>query len=120
MMSTTETIYSPAGLSDAYKGSWYTIAGAGGAIETWTEGYTAELQQAGIGEPEKFYVTTGRVVNLYALTHHASIAPKNQFPDDLVVILFPLTGLDPTRLPIFKVQWQDRWFDDVIDNMGRL
>jgi hypothetical protein len=54
--------------------------------------------------------TTGAAVNLFA-------GAGGDYPLDTVVLLFPLTGLDPHKLPIFKIRMEDRWFSDVIDNM---
>ena len=107
-------------LEPAYKGSWYCIAGAGGDLQEWVTGYEKLMAEAECGKPIAWYRTTGEVVNRYAdgslgLRLHY----QHAFQQDLTFLLFPLEGLNGSRLPIFKIQMQDRWFDDVIDNMRR-
>lgn len=41
---------------------------------------------------------------------------NNAYPDDLNFLAFSLEGLDIGKLAIFKLQAQDRWFDDIVDN----
>lgn len=100
-------------LQVAYDGSYYLISGAGGNLKEWVDGYEDMLNEAGIGKPVKWFQTTGAAINLYAGGNF------DPFPLDLTCLLFPLDGLDVGRLAIFRLQMQDRWFDDVIDNMRR-
>jgi len=105
-------------LTEAYDGSYYFIAGAGGDLSEWVNGYNALLNQNEIGEPVEWFQTTGATVNLFAARKKgAVIADADQFPDDLTCLLFPLDGLNAGKLAIFKLQMEDRWFDDVIQNM---
>ncbi len=102
-------------LKHAYDGSYYTLVGTGGPLETWVSGYEDLLEQAEIGTPTRWFQTNGGAVNAYA-----SISlPQNRFPSDLTFLLFPLHDLVMGRLAMFKLQYEDRWFDDVIDNMRR-
>ena len=39
------------------------------------------------------------------------------FPADLTVLTFPLEGLHLGKLALFRLRMEDRWFDDIIDNM---
>lgn len=97
-----------------YKGSYYTITGAGGPLEEWTKGYEELLQKENIGTPTEWYTFKGSQMNeKYSLS--GSIA----YQDDLTFIAFPLTGLDGGKLAIFKLKMQDRWFDDIVDNNER-
>jgi len=107
-----------ADLEAADKGSFYTIAGAGGDLAQWVEGYEKELEAQSIGTPKQWLVTSGAAVNLYAIRKKGGlIKDADQFPDDLVILLFPLEGLNVGKLSMFKVLWEDRWFDDVIQNI---
>jgi len=107
-------------LREAYKGSYYCIAGAGGDLTEWTQGYNAKLEEEGIGTPVEWFATTGSAVNLFAARQKdAQIIERDQFPLDLTILLFPLDGLNVGRLAYFKLAMEDRWFDDVIDNMRR-
>jgi hypothetical protein len=106
-----------ADLGKAYEGSWYTILGAGGDLMEWVEGYEEELAGRGIGKPVGWYRTTGAEINEYA--GKALISHRAAFPDDLTVLMFPVDGLNVGRLAIFRIDWGDRWFHDVIDNMRR-
>lgn len=104
-------------LREAYDGSFYFIAGCGGDIGDWTTGYEDLLAEEGIGKPTRWIFTSGAAVNRYA-----GDIPRpdcNYFQEDVVIIMFPLDGLNAGVLAIFKIQMQDRWFDDVIDNMRR-
>lgn len=103
-------------LEDAYEGSYYCIAGAGGDLQEWVDGYEKLMEEAEIGKPVKWYRTNGAAVNAYA-SERGMVAKPNQFQSDLVILLFPLDDLAVGALAIFKLQMQDRWFDDVIDNM---
>ena len=99
---------------EMYKGSYYTITGAGGDPNEWVEGYEKFLQQAGIGTPEKWYQFTGSQMNSkYGLTGEVA------YPEDLTFLSFPLTGLNIGKLAIFKIKQEDRWFDDIVSNNER-
>ena len=99
---------------EAYQGSYYTILGAGGDIAEWTAGYTSMLEEEGIGTPTCWSQTTGENLNNYAATHGTVADP---FPADLTVLTFGLDGLNVGKLAAFKLRMEDRWFDDIIDNM---
>jgi len=112
---TITTFTSPADLEEAYRGSYYTITGAGGDLADWVDAYTNLLEAAGIGAPRAWFTTTGAAVNGYADPDH----PDDAFPLDLTFLMFPLDGLEVGRLAIFKVRMMDRWFDDIVQNMRR-
>lgn len=103
-----------ANLATAFDGSYYTIPGAGGDLQEWVSGYNGLLQEAGIGTPAAWFTTTGKDINTFAATRGDVIDP---FPADLTVLMFPLDGLAAGALAIFKLQMQDRWFDDIVANM---
>jgi hypothetical protein len=118
MSDTTVRFADVADLKKAYEGSYYFIAGAGGDIQEWVSGYEDLMKQQEIGTPTQWFSTNGATVNGFASQHHGSlIVDSDQFPGDLTCLLFPLSGLNSGKLPLFKVQMQDRWFDDVIQNM---
>lgn len=100
-----------ANLATAYNGSFYFIAGTGGSLEEWKDGYEGFMRRELIGKPVAWYKTTGKAINEFAGENN------NPFPDDLTCLLFPLDGLSVGRLAMFKLSMGDRWFDDVIDNM---
>lgn len=100
-----------ADLKAAYDGSWYFIAGCGGDLDEWTKGYDDLLTEAGIGKPTAWYVTTGADVNTFAQE------TDDPFPNTLQCLLFPLDGLNVPALAMFRLRMQDRWFDDVVQNM---
>lgn len=113
-----KTLTALEGLAEAEAGSYYTIAGVGGPIHEWVTGYTGLLNGIEAGTPQEWFTTTGVDVNQYAaISKHAPIFPRDKFPDDLVFLLFPLDGLNLGVLAPFKLQMQDRWFDDVVQNM---
>lgn len=112
-MSTITTITTLDDLAKAYDGSYYTIEGAGGDLNEWVEGYEGLLAEEGIGKPVEWFTTTGAAVNLYA---HPS-NPNDLYKFDLTFLMFPLDGLDIGKLAIFKIKMQDRWFDDIVQNM---
>ena len=99
---------------DAYQGSHYTICGAGGDLNEWVNGYNKLLAEEGIGTPTTWAQTTGENINNYAATQGEVTDP---FPADLTVLTFPLEGLHLGRLALFRLRMEDRWFDDIIDNM---
>lgn len=116
--TTTRTPTLLRNLSKAYDGSYYTIAGAGGDLREWVEGYEQWLEEEQIGKPVRWYRVLGAQVNLFATVKNGGpITAPDQFKPDLTLLLFPLDGLDVTRLAIFKITHEDRWFDDVIQNM---
>ncbi|QGZ16654.1 hypothetical protein PBI_DEWDROP_6 [Microbacterium phage Dewdrop] len=100
----------------AYKNSFYTIAGAGGELSDWIEGYGKLLDEAGIQRPTEWFTTTGGEVNAYFLRTGRYPHPNDLFRDDLTILMFrPVHPVG--KLALFKVQSGDRWFDDIIDNM---
>lgn len=109
----TKTALKKADLTTAYEGSWYMIAGCGGPLQEWVGGYEDLLKEEKIGKPVAWYQTTGADVNAFAGDN------DNPFSDDTACLLFPLEGLHVGKLAMFKLRMQDRWFDDVIDNMRR-
>ena len=70
--------------------------------------------RGGIGTPTTWAQTTGENINNYAATHGTVTDP---FPADLTVLTFPLEGLHLGKLALFRLRMEDRWFDDIIDNM---
>lgn len=105
-------------LKEAYDGSFYFIAGAGGDLEEWVTGYHGMLAENGIEKPKEWCKTLGGLINDFAGANFLE-NKGDPFPPDLTCLLFPLDGLDVGRLAMFKLMAQDRWFDDVIDNMRR-
>ena len=105
-------------LEQAYRGSWYCIAGVGGDPQEWVAGYNAWLAEAEVGQPTRWLLATGAQVNAYA-QQGGDVAEPATFRDDLTLLLFPLDGLNVSRLAMFKIAHGDRWLDDVIDNMRR-
>lgn len=99
---------------DAYEGSYYTILGAGGDLGEWVADYNKLLAEEGIGTPTSWSKTTGESINNYAATHGEVTDP---FKDDLTILTFPLDGLHVGKLALFRLRMEDRWFDDIIDNM---
>jgi len=114
MTNNTSKIETLDNLQAAFDGSFYTICGADNPIE-WVDGYEGLLAEREIGKPIRWYQTTGAAVNAYAATV-APVKAEDAFPADLTVLLFPLTGLE-SNVALFKVQMQDRWFDDIVQNM---
>lgn len=110
----TQTKIPTALLDEAMTGSWYTIAGCGGDLNAWTAGYEELMAKEGIGKPIAWYWTTGAAINEFA----GSVKnPDQRFGPDLTVLLFPLDGLNVGKLAMFKLAMQDRWFDDIVENM---
>jgi hypothetical protein len=107
----TTDVINEADLSAAYDGSYYFIAGTGGDLMDWVNGYHDMFLDLEIGWPIAWYKTTGKAVNEFAGEN------DNPFPDDLTCLLFPLDGMKIGKLAMLKLTMQDRWFDDVIDNM---
>ena len=74
----------------------------------------ALLKHKGIGAPTTYYSFTGKQMNqVYRLKG------KTAYPKDIHFLAFKLEGLDVAKLSIFKIQAQDRWFDDIVDNNRR-
>lgn len=96
------------------KGSWYTITGCGGELSDWKNGYQEMLDKEGIGTIGEWVEFIGRDMNRYY-----GLTGDNAYPDDLHFLAFPLDGLDISKLAIFKLRMQDRWFDDIVDNNAR-
>jgi len=118
MTDTTLRFLDVADLKAAYEGSYYFITGAGGDLSEWVSGYNGMLVEQEIGTPTEWLQTNGATVNNFANQKKGGpIQYNDQFPGNLTCLLFPLTGLNGGRLAIFKLQMQDRWFDDVIQNM---
>lgn len=94
-----------------YEESWYTIIGCGGDLKEWKDGYNKLLNERGIGTPKEWIYFTGKEMN-----EEYGLKGDNAYPDDLNFLAFSLEGLDIGKLAIFKLQAQDRWFDDIVDN----
>ena len=101
-------------LQEAYKGSYYTIIGAGGDLQEWLDGYEKMLAEKEIGKPKAWFSAKGAQVN-----KEFGLTGNEAFKTRLTILFFPLDGLDVSRLAIFKLRMGDRWFDDVIDNSLR-
>ena len=57
-------------------------------------------------------------MNAFAAEHLGRpIRSGDKFKPGLPFLLFPLTDLNTGRLAMFKMMMQDRWFDDIINNM---
>lgn len=97
-----------------YKGSAYTVTGAGGPLEQWMTGITQELEKEKIGTPKEFYTFKGKQMN-----ENYGLSGKVAYKDDITFLSFPLEGLDINKLAMFKIRMQDRWFDDIVDNNAR-
>lgn len=105
-------------LEVARENSYYTIVVGPEDLEVWINGYEEQLAAAGIGVPKEWFRTTGATVNAFAeKVKGRTIRNRDKFPEDVEILLFPLNDLNIGKLAIFKIQWQDRWFDDVIANM---
>ncbi len=101
-------------LRAAYKGSYYTIIGAGGDLQEWVDGYNKMLEEQGIGKPQAWFKATGAQVN-----KEFGLTGNEAFKARLIILFFPLDDLDIGRLAVFKLKMGDRWFDDIIDNSLR-
>ena len=53
------------------------------------------------------------------LNDEFNLTGTNRYPDDLHCLAFSLNGLDIGKLAMFKLDWGDRWFDDIVDNDRR-
>lgn len=94
-----------------YAGSWYTITGVGGDEQEFKDGYQDLLTKAGIGTIREWVAFTGDEMNRYY-----GLTDTNAYPYDLHFLAFPLDGMDVGKLAMFKLQMQDRWFDDIVAN----
>ena len=101
-------------LQEAYKGSYYTILGAGGDLQEWVAGYEEMLAENEIGKPTAWFYAKGAQVN-----KEFGLTGREAFKDRLTILFFPLDDLDIGKLAIFKLRMGDRWFDDIIDNSLR-
>ena len=99
-----------------YKGSWFTIIGAGGDLDEWKTGVQKLLDEEKIGEIQEWETFSGKDVNeFYSIPEDSS----DHFPDDLTFLAFSLDGLNISKLAIFKLNFGARWFDDIVDNILR-
>ena len=98
-------------LDKAYNGSYYTIIGAGGDIEEWKNGYQELLDKEGIGKVSEWIQFSGKDVN-----DKYDLINDNKFSNKLTFLVFPLTGLDASKLAMFRLRMDDKWFDDLVDN----
>lgn len=103
-----------ANLQEAYKGSYYTIIGAGGDLSEWVDGYEEMLAEKEIGKPKAWFSAKGAQVN-----KEFGLTGNEAFKARLTILFFPLDDLDIRKLAIFKLRIGDRWFDDIIDNSQR-
>ena len=118
MTEVTKRVETEVDLKKAHSGSYYTIIGAGGDLQEWVDGYEKILAEKEIGKPSKWFQTTGGAINLFATEKRGGeLAKGDKFKNDLVCLMFPLDGLNSGKLAMLKLQMQDRWFDDIIDNM---
>lgn len=104
-------------LSVAERGSFYTIRGIGGDLAEWEEGIPKVLREAEIGTPTALYLTTGEAVNAYVGT--IPNPERDKFPDDLLLLMFPLDGLNIVKLALFRLMYGDIWFDDMVRKMRK-
>jgi len=112
-MTITITKLEAEDLTRAEEGSFYTICGAGGELSGWVEGIQGLLDEQEIGTVREWFTCFGGDVNRFVG------ATRDPFPADLVVLMFSLDGLDVGKLAMFKLRLQDRWFDDIVQNMRR-
>lgn len=107
-------------LLQAYEGSYYTIAGTGGDLNEWVEGYHQLLEESGIRRPKAWFQTNGLAVNTFAMRESHFIRPDDLFRSDLTFLMFSLDEISAGgKLALFKLRMSDQWFDDMINNMRR-
>lgn len=99
-------------LEKAYNGSYYTITGCGGDLDEWKEGYQDLLNKEEIGTIREWIEFTGKDIN-----EELELEGNNRYQDDLHFLAFNLDGLNIGKLALFKIKMQDRWFDDIVDNL---
>jgi len=105
-------------IDQAYKGSYYTIVGAGGELSEWIDGYEKLMVEQGIGKSAQWFQATGADVNDYFLRSGLYPRPEDLFQSDIVFLMFSLDSIGAGgKLAMFRIRMQDRWFDDIIDNM---
>lgn len=100
-------------LKAAYNGSYYTITGVGGKRDEWINGYNKLMKEQGIGEvpAENWIEFSGQDMNvIYHLKGNV------RYPNNLCFLAFPIDGLNVNKLAMFKLEMQDRWFDDIVEN----
>lgn len=114
MTTELKQVTTPEEFEMLYKGSAYTVTGAGGPLEDWMTGITNALQENKIGEPKVFYTFKGKQMN-----EQYGLSGKVAYDNDLTFLSFPLDNLDIGKLAMFKIKMQDRWFDDIVDNNER-
>lgn len=114
MSAMLDTIVSLNELDDAYRGSWCTLIGVDDPQE-WVDGLEEKMELHGMASPDKWFQTTGEVVNAFA----GNIDEDDKWADDLKFLMFDISGyrMDMDKLLTFRLTWGARWFDDVIDNM---
>lgn len=98
-------------LKKAYEGSYYTIIGAGGDLEEWKHGYSELLAESGIGSVKEWISFKGSDMN-----KEFGLTGSNMYDPSLTFLAFPSDGLNVGRLAIFKLQMEDHWFDDIVEN----
>ena len=83
---------------------------------TWAHGYDVLLRDAEIGEPSCYFLTTGAEINHFAGVMYGS---HRMLPPGLTVMMFPIEGLDVSRLATFRLRQglRDKWFSDLIASM---
>ena len=68
------------------------------------------LDEQNIGTIKEWVEFSGKDMNdYYELTN------SNRYQDNLHFLAFSLDGLDVSKLAVFKIRMQDRWFDDIVD-----
>lgn len=113
-MAELKTISTAEEFEMLYKGSAYTVTGAGGPLEDWMIQITKALEEGEIGTPKEFYTFKGKQMN-----ENYSLSGNTAYKDDITFLSFPLDNLDVGKLAMFKIRMQDRWFDDIVDNNAR-
>jgi hypothetical protein len=105
-------------LQEAFNGSYYTITGTAEPLDEWVSNYEGLLHDHADGKPVEWFTTTGEAVNAFAANRLGRpIRSGDKFKPGLTFLLFPLTDLNTGKLAMFKMRMQDRWFDDIINNM---
>ena len=101
---------------------YYVIAGAGGDVAEWVDGYVNLMGPTGtnVGTPSKWFEFTGAEFNAAVITAKGQIKPADLFPADLTILAFPLEGLHIGRLSMLKLRLEDRWSTDIYANMASI
>lgn len=113
-MSNIKDIEKIEDLDELYINWWYTITGAGGNSEEWFKGYNNLLKKEGIGQIKSMLRFTGKDMN-----ERYNLLGDNRYPDDLTFLAFDTDSLNISKLAMFKIQMNDRWFTDIVDNNSR-